>query len=505
MCNINNSSDKVSDVIEKRTKVKNEKDLLILLDDINVTLLGYSCLKHKQNFLSKTRYPYYETINMSNTLCTNYTCYFSRNLFLMFPNFPSCKDCIKPENLITNWIIFLVLGLVCLLGNGTVIFQQIFNFVKPSNQNKEIQIYFALVLSLSLADIFMGAYLVGIANELRQKGSNSSIYFSEYKLCNAFGIISFASSQISLSTIILISYFRLHGVIRPYKRVRRKTAVLLIIIFWIFWIVIAVLPIIDLEPFKSQFNIGIRNSSRQFKESSIFFAQYSIIFNQIGKKKFSSSNNLKYLFNAIGNYSSNTVLEKAMKSFNIIDYQTNTWSPVGHYNSQYYCSINLIVNKFYNKSNVFTLLIVISNLISCILIIIAYSLIYLNVTGYRSKLFCFLKKDDVLNESRNSIKQLKKRKAENQKLFCTITVIVVTDVAIWFGMCLMSLINWENHDLKLKNKLDAYLDVYARFQSTMLCLNPINSILNPFIYFHRFWYSRLNKLKNKIRKIITVF
>ena len=53
----------------------------------------------------------------------------------------------------------------------------------------------------------MGIYLVVILFEIKRKDFGADIYYTEYRLCNALGVLNFLSSQVSMSTILLISCF----------------------------------------------------------------------------------------------------------------------------------------------------------------------------------------------------------------------------------------------------------------------------------------------------------
>jgi len=65
----------------------------------------------------------------------------------------------------------LILGLLCLLGNVVVIYDEINSFLKTQNKIKQIQIYRTLVINLALADLLMGIYLTAIAIESKRKAT----------------------------------------------------------------------------------------------------------------------------------------------------------------------------------------------------------------------------------------------------------------------------------------------------------------------------------------------
>ena len=92
----------------------------------------------------------------------------------------------------------------------------------------------------------------------------------------------------------------------------------------------------------------------------------------------------------------------------------------------------------------------------------------------------------------------KQRKIENKKLFCTITVIVLTDVVMWFVMSIIALMYWEKYNVHYDEKLTGLLRVYTWFHSVLFCLTPINSVLNPFIYFNHYWSTSFKLLKKRL-------
>ena len=137
-----------------------------------------------------------------------------------------------------------------------MIYDKIVSLRNFQNEHKEIQIYHTLVLNLSLADFLMGIYLTAISFEIRSK-VDIGVYFSKYGFCNVLAIINLVSSQVSISTLFIISFYRLVGVTRPFKRQHLKSVITLIALTWIVWLVTAILPIIPLEPFKTSFTIGL--------------------------------------------------------------------------------------------------------------------------------------------------------------------------------------------------------------------------------------------------------
>ena len=127
------------------------------------------------------------------------------------------------------------------------------------------------------------------------------------------------------------------------------------------------------------------------------------------------------------------------------------------------------------------------------MVIVVYIVIYLSINDCQSKILYFLSKRK--NPNQDYVNRSQQRKAENQKVLYTITIIVLTDALFWFGICIAFLSKWYIYDLTKKKSRDWYINDQRIFQSVMFYLIPLNSIINPFVYFHRFWYSVIKKLK----------
>ena len=116
----------------------------------------------------------------------------------------------------------------------------------------------------------MGLYLRAVSFEIRYK-VNIGVYFSEYGFCNALAIMNVVSSQVSITTLFIISFYRLVGITRPFKRPHLKSIIRLIALTWIVWLMTAILPIILLETFKTSFTVGL---SKHYKYEKNSFIEY---------------------------------------------------------------------------------------------------------------------------------------------------------------------------------------------------------------------------------------
>ena len=137
------------------------------------------------------------------------------------------------KNIQSIWPLLLVMGIICFLGNILVVTKKIKPIWKKIQQPKEIKIYSILILNLSIADLLMGIYLVGISVKMK-KSIDQSNCVVESGFCNLLGITNLVSGQVSLTTLIGISYFRLYSLICSYKQVNVKLAVVLIVATWAF-------------------------------------------------------------------------------------------------------------------------------------------------------------------------------------------------------------------------------------------------------------------------------
>ena len=101
--------------------------------------------------------------------------------------------------------------------------------------------------------------------------------FSKYGFCNALAIINVVSSQVSITTLFIISFYRLVGITRPFKRQHLKSVIKLIALTWIVWLVTAILPIIPLKPFKTSFTVGLSEDYKYEKNSFIEYPYFADI------------------------------------------------------------------------------------------------------------------------------------------------------------------------------------------------------------------------------------
>jgi len=255
----------------------------------------------------------------------------------------------------------LILGLLCLLGN-VVICDEINNFLKTQNKVKEIQIYRTLVLNLALADLLMGIYLTAISIESKRKAT-IDICFSEPGLCNILGVLNNISSQMSLTLLFLISFFRFRRLIKPFEQQHFKLVVILIVLTWIVWILVSVIPLIPLEPFHSILTIGLARNYQLDRDSFIDFQYTLLIFRTRILLMFENATEITSVVNAVAQFPTPSVMEKFSAALGWVNLNTKEWNLLGYYSSRYTCSINFsIFSRSFHSSNYFSFIFVFYNL-----------------------------------------------------------------------------------------------------------------------------------------------
>ena len=104
----------------------------------------------------------------------------------------------------------------------------------------------------------MGIYLTAMAFEFKRKATPAhEFFYSNPGMCNGLAIINTVSSQVSVTILFIISVYRLVSVTKPFRTHHFKSVILLVIVTWTVWLVVAILPLIPAEPFKTTFTLGL--------------------------------------------------------------------------------------------------------------------------------------------------------------------------------------------------------------------------------------------------------
>jgi len=458
----NTSKDQQRNIEELSSQVTSSEDVEALLDQVNWRMFVYLCEQACTNYIYSTCF--------FHGACSNSSCSFTNSTDDIFSSsqchYVSCTE----HNSNNTWHIFFVLGLLCLLGNVVVIYDEITNFLKTQRKIKKIQVYRTLALNLALADLLMGIYLTIMSIESKHK-TTIDVYFSEPVLCNVLGVLSTVSTQVSLTLLFLISFFRLRSLTKPFEQQHFKLVTILIILTWIVWILVSVIPLIPLEPFYSIFTFGLARNYRLDRDSFIDF-QYIVLFFQTRiLPTFENATEVKSVVNAITQFPTPSVMQKFSAALGWVNLDTKEWNLVGYYNFQYACTANFyIFTTSHHYSNYFSFIFVFYNLIVGLLIFIFYVLVTIKVNGrdvrcLSNSKWCNLpscsgrkiRSNNAHFQSNNA-----ERSAENRRIFKRIAIIVFTDVICWIALGITTLVLWSLHNINQQRK--DFFSVFIPFQ-----------------------------------------
>ena len=397
------------------------------------------------------------------------------------------------ENHITYGVLF-AMGIISLLGNGAAIMYEIRTLTKrPTRKAKEEKIYNMLVLNLCFADLLMGIYLITASLSYLL---NQPIALN-FNLCTALGIISTLSIQVSMSVLVIISAYRLYSVLYPFKPIRIKVAVILMVLIWIVWLVVAIVPVFNETLFAHKFTRAVIaypedkeagwNSSCKPKfalhciQSIIknveILANASIPNDSLFSKVISQSNK----------HQTNEVMVQLLTSFNLVDLEKNRMGFLGYYGGSKLCTIDIFFTKEDRHTAVFSLVLLSSSFIGYWCIAILYSLIFKNISTSELKSFfpCVPKSSSF--KKRKDGPRTQTIVNENRQIFVRIFVIVVTDLICGIFVCLIGL-GYFFYSLTDPNCIQkSGEDFHEWADKVAMIVLPLNSVINPYIYSSHLW------------------
>ena len=433
----------------------------------------------------------------------------AQDIFTYNPCFPHNTTCEREE--VENHDIVLdsikvpyfIYGLIGIIGNMVVIYEKLKNMYVQPKQQKEIKIFLVLVLNLSMADLLMGVYVFALSTNIIAK-ENSADHFIEYTFCNILGVMNFASSQISVTILVLISTFRWYSVAFPYKQVSSKLAYYLVTVAWIFWTIMAIFPIAPNRIFQNFFKYGVRLD--QNKEHDLHVPEPVLLLKNLLKSSSNSSGQYENILNK--EFTPNEVI-RMLQTLGIVDPVEHTAEPLGYYNLQPVCSVNLILSDHFSPSSYFTLFVLIFNTSCFFVISMCYSVILKAMiqSGNVMSCTCFglLKSNRVTDSGAN--KQDQRRYFENKSMFRRVVVVVATDFLCWVPICLISLIfflqsaGYEENNCTSREHTCTNLSLYHGIQIAVFYVIPVNSSINPYVYSFHFWQNIIIRLKKSVFKL----
>ena len=335
---------------------------------------------------------------------------------------------------------FWIMAILVICGNFYVIIST-YQHLKNTNLLKSIKSQNWIVLNISIADFFMGIYLLIIAFY--------SVYYSGYYgqvdfewrsslRCSIIGSLAVLSSQASCFSIIFLTIHRLYTICKPFSTFSFWIYKPVSILIWLISFVIAVLPILSQT---SEYFVHSVEFSNRFTQSSISNKQTFTKFAcRLAKLNNISIENIGNDWNSIKNLFKNKFPE---------------YSPGVEFS--YYGQTSVCMPRFYVMQGEngweYSLGIILINFCCFVLIFAGYILIYRHST-----------KNDNQIESDY-------RNKENNRLQRRISRIIISDFLCWIPICIMAFVNFSGTSVN---------DV-AYIVSAGLLLS-INSALNPLLY-----------------------
>ena len=381
-----------------------------------------------------------------------------------------------------HWL-YLVMGIVAFVGNGVVIFHEIKSLRKRSKKSnlstsKEKNIYKFLVLNLSLADFLMSVYLIVYSVALHYSPTTSNVM--DVNLCEALGVMSVLSSQVSVTVLVVISGYRLRAIIYPYKQVRMKLPIILISLAWAVWLVVAAFPLFNIEfIFAKGIVLHDATNFRQMTRMPFWRIRKSIaeLTNHIN-----DTSDFGKLLHTLSKFPSKQTTFHVLSSFGFVNFETDNWNLIGYYDSRRGCTLEVLTLADHQFSY-FSMACLLYNFLSFLFILIAYIIILKDLSSTRHCMRSCFSKIEKGNSAR-----IDNTLTENKKIYYRIFLVVFTDMFCWMPVCVIGFVYF----VKFLTISDFYSTGRPKFRRgtiplVVMALVPINSVVNPYIYSYHFW------------------
>ncbi|XP_076812498.1 G-protein coupled receptor GRL101-like isoform X3 [Clavelina lepadiformis] len=395
-----------------------------------------------------------------------------------------------------------LIGVFAVIGNLSVIIIKCYSYRKTKSTTKVKTVYFALVLSLSFADLLMGIYSLVIGsiciwlNNVQHKQETLKVdEWLQSITCVTMGMINFVSSQVSVSTLCMISAARLYSVLRPYRLIKVKPVVCAISLVWFCWTVLAVIPILPPDLVDFMFTTIYKFHGCEVTGKDVTHVSNTVL-DYTGSECHASrgiiSMKREHVAHFLAEASSNATYDKEdVKKY-------------GYFNEQHICAMKYLVSK-YDEDKYFTLFVLIFNLTCFVLICCSQIIIYHNTSSVRTSGClnpCYL-----TSNAKRSSSITRQRDKEMRDMNCTMFWIVATDFICWVPVVVTSLILFSlSESRSCCESMDLFEHAEVWFSTMVSVLIPINSGFNPILYwgkaqkFIRTFAYRCSKAKNFVEE-----
>ena len=382
-----------------------------------------------------------------------------------------------------------VLTVLAIFGNSYVMvhnFKKLcFKFYSKSTEKK---IHYFLVLNLSFANFILAVCALMFAIEVEIHYQEIDVFYIEVSRCNAIGHLAYVSNQVSVSTLVMISAFRLYSVINPYKIVHFKSTVTLVLVCWSVWILIASIPFMN----TILFSIGIRFKNY---ESILYLAVENFVENlsHTNATDFTQS-----ILQGILSHKTPAVMHQAIDSLGLIN-DTLSYDLIGYYNAHTMCTLDILIE--YDKPAAYiTFFLVMFNFCSFLFMVIAYFIIIKRLwqgQGFREYIkqsSCCCCGDSLQKRASSSAKR---RGDENQRALLRIFCIIITEFFCWIPMTAISFSYLFKSSYMTSCELCEEKNDSAWAAALLVPLILGNTLVIPYIYSTEVWVSLLKKISRK--------
>ena len=402
-----------------------------------------------------------------------------------------------------------LIAIIALLGNTAVVCRSSRQLLQRFKLLSAVErVHYLQILNLSLSDLMMGVYLVMfIAAHWQVPLIFSAVDMYKWlssATCNAMGVLSFCSCQMSVAMLVVITTSRLLSVLRPFADQRKRFKISLIIInfAWLFWIACSLLPVLPIHENRNTFYDYVKIESLScFKQGDMrfeFLLKSMLDIRKFIKTKCSEETAEKFPIPHEPEWQDLLRFGQKLKILS-----TKEPAYFGYYNQQSVCTAKYFVTND-SVSEMFTLAVIAHNLVAFSYICIAYIVIWIKtVQGKRllGHLTCFCCFSQPAGHKRGVAAC--QRDKENRRMQMQIMIIVATDFLCWVPLCVVSLYHFcQAFDFdKSSGNFKQYVAEWRTAVSVLtFVLLPVNSAINPFVYSFHYWATLKSKLLKQVQK-----
>ncbi|CAK8686611.1 unnamed protein product [Clavelina lepadiformis] len=310
-----------------------------------------------------------------------------------------------------------------------------------------------MILNLAISDFLMGIYLLWIAIRslvFGDKFCQNRVKWVTGPECSLLGTLSMLSAQTSVLIMVLMTTYRLYGVMNPFRaeKVRCKAVNAAIVVIWLTSLLLAVVPLFPWRP--NLFVVKLYINEPYTRQYGVNAADVKTMLADAQR-----------LPNADIDIASTADLQSTFCGL----FPASCENPQNLKVAGYYAFDSVCIPRFYSNpsdpASSFTIFIMAFNFIAFLYMLTAYCVIY-RLTS---------KDEGGIRTSNHRDSEVDLRHKENRALWGKIVRLVMTDLVCWVPICVTSFLSFAGVTIP-----DEFYPI------TAIILFPINSALNPWIY-----------------------